>query len=447
MQNQILTKTTPSGIKISFRNHSYELKYPREIWKSYSNKEILINNYVPLATISLPLMLNLKKIHYNTSKPEFQRKFQQLILRDLPSSTQDNKQDAIKLTKKFLEIKYQFEDKRDNDFKQNKIINKLNQSSHKAINPLSLGKDSLLTLAISREIGLNPISIYINDAISPTENKLKLILAKKLKQKHYVVTNTIEKLNDFETWDKPETNFNYSHMITGFCFIALPFIHHFSSKYIILGNEQDMNFSFKSWQGKEAWPAYDQTSKWQQEQDKMIKKLTANKATVTSIIRPLTNIAIVKILHKRYPKIAKYEVSCDCLNVSNEKRWCHECNKCARLFLFMKAFGIDPKSVGLRKMFGKKYKKLYCLFNGREVDRYEKNLESREQQLLAFLLAYRNKARGYLIELFKKKFLREALTREQELRKKYFRIWPAQLPQELKAKVLSIYREELRELI
>jgi len=444
--NFLKTEQTPRGIKIRFRNKNYELKYPENIWKNYPNKEILINNYIPLATLSLPLIINLKTIKYNLPISASHKKCKELFLKDLPGSTHDNKQDVIKLTKQFKNIKYQFQKRK----KIKPITNISKNIRHKAIILLSFGKDSLLSLAVSREVGLNPVTVYINDTISPKENKQKLDLSKKIaeefKLKHYVIQNSIERLVDFETWSKPETNFNYSHMITGFCFIALPFIHHHNSKYIILGNEQDMNFSFKTWQNLKAWPAYDQTTEWQKELNKMMKQLTNNKIEVISIIRPLTNIAIIKILHKRYPEIAKHQFSCDCLNASRKRRWCHECNKCARLFLFMKAFGINARKLGLKNLFDKKHKKLYSLFGGKEVDRYEQNPESIEQQLLAFLLATRRKTKGYLIDYFKKYYLKEALEREDELRKKYFRIWPANIPKEIKSKVNSIYKEELKEL-
>ncbi len=446
MMNFLKTKQTQKGIKIKFKNKNYELKYPQQLWKSYPNKEILVNNYIPLVTLSLPLMADIKSIKYNLPKSIFQQKYKELFLKDLPSSTQDNKQDAIKLTKQFKKIKYTFQ-----KHKRLKLKTKNSKNTnYKAILPLSFGKDSLLTLAVSREIGLNPATIYINDTISPKENKQKLKFGKKLnkefRQKHYIIQNNIEKLIDFDTWNKPETNFNYTHMITGFCLIALPIAHRHNSEYIIIGNEQDMDFSFKTWQGLEAWPAYDQTSVWQQELNKMIKQLTNKRTEVISIIRPLTNIAIIKILHKRYPEIAKYQFSCDCLNTSYNRRWCNECNKCAKLSLFMKAFGINTKKLGLKNLFSKKHKHFYSLFKGREVDRYEQNIESREQQLLAFLLATRQKAKGYLINYFKKHYLKEALTKENELRKKYFRIWPSNIPKEIKSDVLSIYREEFRDL-
>lgn len=447
---KILTKQTEKGIQIFFRNKSYELSYPKKIWCSYPHKKDFINNFVPLVTLSLPLMLRIKKIYYNTARPFFEEKFRQLMLKDLPSSTYDYNQNAVELAKNFLKIKYFFEARDGYKSQANEKTKNKENEEHKAIVSLSFGKDSLLSFALAKEIGLEPISLYINDTVSPSENTLKLKMgrrfAKEFKQTHYVVTNNIERLNDYDEWNTPETSINYVHMVTGFCFIALPFVSYHNLIYIVVGNEQNMNFGFRSKQNKLTYPSYDQTSQWQAEQNKMIKKMTANKTKVISLIRPLTSLAIIKILHSRYPEIAKYEISCDSLDCSNEKRWCHACNKCARLFLFMKAFGINTKSVRLRNMFEKKHKKFFCLFKGKKVDRYDQSTEAREQQLLAFLLATRNDAKGYLIDYFKKHYLKEALEKEEQLRKKYFRLWPAKIPSKLKAKVLSIYKEEFNQL-
>ena len=53
---------------------------------------------------------------------------------------------------------------------------------------------------------------------------------------------------------------------------------------------------------------------------------------------------------------------------------------------------------------------------------YEKSKEAYDQQLLAFYLAYRNKAKGYLIDLFKKKYLKQAKQREDELINKFLKV-------------------------
>jgi len=447
MKSEIISKPVKSGINVRFKNKSYNLIYPKKIWKAYPFKHLLTSNYIPLATISLPLLLNLGKIHYNYPAPIFYERYKELMEKDLPSSTYDyTHQNATKMIKKFLQIKFNFKGKQQKKEIKHKI--KQIKSKHHAIIPLSLGKDSLLTLAVSQEIGLNPASVYINDTVSPKENRLKLVFGKKLskefKLKHYVVTNNIEKINDFDTWKKPETSINYSHMITGFCFLALPFVNFFNSKYIILGNQQDMNFTFKDKEGYLIYPAFDQHKYWTNIQNKMLNAFTEHEVHITSVIQPLTNIAIIKILHKRYPKIAKYQISCDCINTSRDKRWCNKCNKCARLALFMKAFGINTKKLGLRNLFDKKNKHLYALFSGKGVDRYEKSIEAKEQQLLGFLLASRLGERGYLIDFFKKHYLEEAELNEERLRKKYFGIWESTLPKEIKQDVCSIYKEEMQ---
>ena len=434
---------TNTGIKINFDQKDYNLTYPEKIWNSYPNKQVLIDNLAYLSTIVLPLVSKINNINYNTAFPLFKSLFENIIIRTLPGATHDYKQSTTKLIKQFLNIKTTFNDYKIKAPSYNKILDE------KAIIPLSCGKDSLLTLGVTYEIGLKPTLIYINDTISPTENNLKLNhtkqIADKLKLNLIQIKNEIEQLNDFDTWNTEETCVNYSHMITNFCLLSLPLLHYFNSKYIILGNQQDMNFSFTNKEGYNSYSAYDQFNETTKQQNVMIKQFTNNQASVLSVIEPLTNLAITKILYSRYPSLAKYQISCDCLNISDEKRWCHACNKCARLYLFMKAFNFDVKTVGYNKdLFQKKYKNLYSLFNGKEIDAYEQSKEARDQQLLAFYLAYKNNIKGDLINKFKKEYLKEAKNREDELWKKFLTIYPSiTMPNKIKNKVLSIYKEEI----
>jgi hypothetical protein len=184
------------------------------------------------------------------------------------------------------------------------------------------------------------------------------------------------------------------------------------------------------------------------EQDRLVKTMTSGKTSIMSVIEPLTNIAIIRVLHKRYGEFGKYEVSCDCLDASTEKRWCQNCSKCARLSLFMKANNVSVKNIGFkRNLLEKRYKKLYCLFRGKETDVYEKSEEARDEQLLAFYMAYRNDVKGYLIDLFKKTFLEEAKKREDELIKMFFSIYESDsMPEKIKQSVDRIYNEELKNI-
>ena len=119
------------------------------------------------------------------------------------------------------------------------------------------------------------------------------------------------------------------------------------------------------------------------------------------------------------------------------------------MYVMMKAVGADPKNVGMKGgMLDKKHEKLYCLFKGKEVDFYEKNTQMRDEQLLAFYLAYKNGEKGYLMEKFSKKYLKEAQKREKTLRKRFFSIYDSEVvPSDLKSDLYKIYNKELKELV
>lgn len=437
-----------NGLIVDFNNKKFNLSYPEKIWKNYPDdiKDVLVDNLIHLLTINIPLVAGKKELTYNTATPLFKSFFHTLVLNSLPSAVEDYDIKTEEIMKQFLNINYEF-----NDFNV-KIPSYNHKTTDKAIVSLSCGKDSLLSLALCNEIGLNPVGVYINDTISPSENRIKIEFGKRLGKElgieFHLVENNIEKLNDFVYWKRPESCVSYTHMVTGFCFIALPFSHFYKAKHLVVGNEIDMEFRFYNKDGFLTYPSFDQTKIWMKEQDKLIKMMTGGKTGIVSVVEPLTNIAIIRILHKRYEKFGKYEISCDSLDATREKRWCHKCSKCARLSIFMKANGIDIKTAGFKSnLLDKKHEKLYCLFNGKATDCYEKSKEARDQQLLAFYMAWKNGENGYLIDLFKKKFLEEAKSREDELIKKFFSLYESiTIPKNLKKEIFSIYKEELKNI-
>jgi len=434
----LTVKQTNQGFKIN----KYKLSFPKQIWESYPEKEFLIDNLAHLLTINTPLIAKTNNINYNTSLPLLKTFFNQVIINSLPHATDDYDQSTSKFIKQFLNTNYNF---KDNIVKYPKYNEELQE---KAIVSFSAGKDSLLSLATAKELNLAPVGVYNNDTVSPTENKLKLLHMKKLAREQkipiHVNINQLEQLNDFETYNTEETCVGYTHMLTGFLLLALPFVHYHKAKHIIVGNQEDMNFYFMNKEGYRTLPAYDQSREWMRQQNIMLSLIT-KQAKLSSLIQPLTNIAIMKVLFQRYPEFAKYEVSCDCLDASFESRWCHECSKCARLSLFLIANDIDPKIAQLHPLLDKKHKELYCLFNGKEADCYEKSEEARDQQLLAFYLAYKNNHKGYLIDLFKKQFLKEAQSREDQLHNHFFKLHSMRnLPKNIVQPLKSIYNEHLK---
>jgi len=113
--------------------------------------------------------------------------------------------------------------------------------------------------------------------------------------------------------------------------------------------------------------------------------------------------------------------------------------------LFLKALGIDPKLAFFqRNMLTKKNKHLFPLFNKKPKRAYERTKGSRDEQLLAFYLAYRHGIKGDLIDLFKRSHQKEADKRKDELFKTFFCFHPTgNLPPELQKKVHGIYEQEM----
>lgn len=441
--HNIVIKKTARGLAIHYKERQYQLVFPKDKWDAFPSKlkDFFTQEFGFISTATMPLIAEINTVAYNTPKPLFENQVKEIILHQIPGIADDYGLETLETMERFRNIQY--------SFGTESIADAEAIDTDGAVVLLSCGKDSLLTLGFARELDLDVRPIHINDTTTPYENSVSLQTVKKIQKQldiHIdVVTNNIEKLNDFETWDKEPTCLGYSHMITGFCFLALPFLHNTGSM-VLLGNQQNMNFSFQTKQNFIGYPSYDQTTDARHQQEKKLQHLNGN-YRVLSLIEPLTDIAEMKILFSRYPELAKYEFSCNCLYDTNQKRWCHSCNKCARLSLFLLAHGFDLKTVELMPMLSRRFMKYYALFGlNPEVDRYEKSIQARDQQLLGFYLAYRNGTKGDLIDVFKKRFLSEAIAREDELRKTFFKIYKTDLPGNLKTKLHSIIKEELKDL-
>lgn len=440
---QITILENSCGFSVVFNQRKYNLVFPKQHWSVLPTrlKQYYLQEFGFISTVSMPLVSRFERLMYNTPQPLCEDEVKDIILHQIPGVADDYNLDTKRTIDRFNAIQYDFTGQTSTEGEAD--------AHDGGVLLLSCGKDSLLTLGIGRELGIDLTPVHINDTTTPHENKVSLATMKKIEQTTgiavEIVTNHIEKLNDFEEWNTPPSCLGYSHMITGFCFLAVPFLHS-SGSVVLLGNQQNMNFSFHTRDGYVGYPSYDQTTTARHQQQTMLQQLNPN-YRVMSLIEPLTDLAEMKILFSRYPELARYEFSCNCLYGTNEKRWCHECNKCARLSLFMHAHNIDIKKVGLRSMLSRQFMQYYALF-GRSpgVDRYEKSKEARDQQLLAFYMAYKNGVRGHLIDLFKREYLAEAVEREDELRKTFFGVYDTEVPPYLRTPLSSLYSEELRDL-
>lgn len=445
---EIKASLSTSGLKISFRDKVYETSFPDRVWSEYPfhMKEVLFDNLVFAATIHLPLVLNGDEIHYNTSPPIFQPHFFQNMIMDLPSCADVDVNRTSDLLRRYMNLKIQF---KDNTVKFPLYDGEASPDS--SVVSFSFGKDSLLTYAVADELGLNPRIVYIVEPSLKYEEKHKNALARRFFQEFGVklnkVAHTTGLLRDCTHLNIEKTELGWGLQSTEYALLLLPFAHKFKARYILFGNEYSCGAYYFDKEGYVCYPAYDQAHVWTCEIDVMTRLMTNNKVRTMSLIEPLNDIAVMAILNRRYPEVAKYEMSCFTeTEAGRDHRWCQSCPVCSKMYLLLTAVGVDPKSVGFSKdMLTKENKAFFSLFGGRKTSRYALTKLGRDEQLFAFYLAYMRGHDSDLVREFSKAFLKEAKAREDELYKAFFGLHESiTMPPKILNKVISIYREELK---
>lgn len=447
-------KIVENGIRINVGGKNFKIVYPKEFWEKYPFplKKSLSENLAYIFTLHLPLLFGIDTIVYDMEEIPSKNLIFQAFLKSLPATALNKSKKTSQLLKKILQTKYLFNKERNSINKERNSIFSSHSESGKntALLLFSFGKDSLLTYGLCREIGIKTVLFYVKEPLSPLEDYNKEILAKKFfeefGQKIVFIKNELGKLRDYENND----GYGWELNLAQFGLIGLPIAYAKKVDYLFYSNEQSCNLPFLDPEGFLGYPAYDQTVEWMLKLQKIVKMLGMENLKIGSIIEPLHDLLITRILHHRYPEIAKYQMSCgEDLPSMKEHRWCGNCSKCARIFIILLANKINPKNLDFpTNMLQMEFKEKFTIFNGGDnkiSSTYDKIKVGRDEQLLAFYLAYKNGSKGKLIDLFKKLYLREAKKRERELKEKFFRIHPSiTLPNELKGKILKIFKEEIK---
>ena len=437
IQHKILKR----GFSINLLKNS-RLKYPLGIWENLSmeTKQTLTDNLTYLKVSPYAMFLD-KEMHFDFSLPYLKEMGDKGVLADIPKVADEDGVSSGKLIEAFTGKKTKFRDEN---------IKLLDENSEAgSILGLSFGKDSLLSYGVMKEIDVKTNLVFVQDCWD-TESMHKLLLIQKFEQEFGERIELMYDEFDNISCHKEINPTNSegivgSNAMNGYLVMIMPFAFFHKADSVIFGNEQNFNDYFINKEGLKVYPSYEQSSEWMVEQNKALTGFTNGQMKVRSLIEPLYNIAEVKVLFNRYPKIAKYQMSCSLSNTNSKKeRWCYNCPMCAKAYLYLKACGVDPKVANLNlDMFGKGYETFYPLFV--EPKRaYERPKAVRDEQLFAFYLAYKNKCTGYLIDKFKELFLNEAKEREDELYNKFFGVHhPLSIPQSVYHKLKSIFKEEL----
>lgn len=324
-------------------------------------------------------------------------------------------------------------------------INPPKTQSNTFLLPFSFGKDSLLSYAVAKEIGLKPKPVFFVEPTSTHENvnkeKLRLQFQKEFKK---TITPFPVSLGNLR--QKGNLLWGWDMLLTQYTLLLLPYLHFWKPQYFFWSNEQSTNDVEKDKQGYIINTTHEQGVFWTVHLNNLIRQFSSN-TTIASLIEPIHEMAILYILHHRYTNIGKYQLSCfNDHPKSKSQKWCGRCYECARVYIFLLGVGIDPRSVGfVDNMLTSDRKKLYYMFDHKEFTRPLNILfQSWGERLLAFYLASRRGIKGDLITLFESELLPQVRKQKDALFKKYLSIHSTEtIPTELKSKLLTLYRQEL----
>ncbi|MBI4439641.1 hypothetical protein HY638_01605 [Candidatus Woesearchaeota archaeon] len=441
-------RQTQTGYSIAYDGKEYPMSFPKNIWQAFPKgvKDIFTDNMAFMETIEMPVLLSEDTCEYNIPEPFLKSVYFKALLQHIPFSSDVDNKPAAERIKKCLKVSYQFSGPM-------RVPGKNFDTDERAAVLLTFGKDSMLSYALCKEIGLNPVAAAVFEGGLPVENshRKKLIdrFNREFRANVHIIKDSTVPLGDYSHHGLKKTQFGYSNALSAYALVMLPLNSYYRARYTVLGNEQSCSDYYITKDGYRAFPVYDQSSMFTKQCDLITKAMSAGAVSTLSVIEPIHELAVMKILHSRYPKYAKYQMSCfpDDHKGGKSNRWCQHCSKCARMSIFCMALGIDLKNLGITEdMLSRDRAGLFSLFGSAKGDvSFDISGLGRDEQLFSFYLACKNGAKGYLIDRFRQTLLREAKSREDVLHKKFFGVHPSNtIPGKLLPALKSIYREELQ---
>jgi hypothetical protein len=301
------------------------------------------------------------------------------------------------------------------------------------------GKDSLLSFGLLNELGHTVHPVFVNESGRHWYTALNAF--RYFHQRIPLTTRVWTNADRVFNWMLrlfPFIRSNYSTIradeypirlwtVAIFLFSALPLMRKRKIGYLVIGDEYDTTLRVYHKGISHYDGLYDQSRYF----DNAISHYFHKKRwgiNQFSVLRPLSELLIEKILVSRYPELQKNQISCHAAHINEERVYpCGKCEKCRRIVGMLTAIEADPSKCGYSK-----HQIEYCLSKIREKGIHQ---ESAGVQQLHFMLHQKG-----IIQYSKtdKKLLKE----HPEILK--IRLDPErspleEIPQELRKPLLEIY--------
>ena len=431
-----------NGFDIVVDGRSYPIRYPAAIWKSLpkSTKKLLIENITYADTHLLPLLLVKDKIIYKTPYPFFESLLYRNQLFDMTFCEGVDKQETLSYLRKLYNLDIIFES-RDTTIPE---VASSRQESDKvtAVLPFTFGKESLVSTALCKELGIEPVLVYSQEPSQPHEESFKLNIAKNFSRKYSTPFHFIEHAPGLFRYGKAfalpkETELGWGTQTTLLALLSVPFLIYYNAQYIFFGSEHSNN-DFEVVEGWKVFCSYDQTTFWTPQQNMMTRALTGGHCRVNSLLEPLEELTIFYILHNRYKQYAKYQFSCFAMDKLHDgSQWCHNCSKCFKNYLFAVSTGMGSAEAGFKR----------SLLTVESLKKFYLPLKLNEEIDLDFALAIILKNNQDLIPESVRKEIKNKLKSWDFYMKHFFNLKSTyNLPEKYKSKALKIFKHELESL-
>ncbi|MFH0870450.1 MAG: hypothetical protein V1866_05335, partial [archaeon] len=322
---RIQTNINRDGLKIRI-SKNYFVRYPSEqMWSNLSKQtQLSIRDNLMYMKISPYSALMKEQFSLNTRKPALKEFVDKATMKDFPRFAFEDKLPVSMLKNNFRRAKFKFA--KGMPFIPNDDIH----PGEGGVLGFSFGKESLLSYAVMKELGLPVKPTIIEDTWdAEMDHKKALISAfeKEFDEKVNVVVDEFDNACLDPLLCHVKTRGLYGcNAMNGYMMMLLPVAYYFGVNSIVFGNEHNFNEHFVVEEQRTCYPSYEQSTKWMMQQNKMLGIMTQGKMGLVSYVEPLYNFGEMKVLLERYPQYAKYMMSCSHDPYEDrENRWCQGC--------------------------------------------------------------------------------------------------------------------------
>ena len=308
------------------------------------------------------------------------------------------------------------------------------------------GKDSLASYGLLRELGLRPHPVFVNESGRHWFTALNAYRGLRASDPATArVWTNADRLFSWMTRRLPFVRPDFARLrsddypirlwtVAVFLFGALPVLRARGLSRLVVGNEHDTTRRLRFRGIRHYDGLFDQSLDFDRALSRYLRA-RGWAAQCLSLLRPLTDLGIQKLLAGRYPRLLGWQVSCHAARlVGGRALPCGACEKCRRIVALLAAVGTAPARCGYRREQVRG-----CLRVLAERREKALALEPADARALLALL----EARG-LLPAGRGAGRREAGGRLLGVRLEPGRSPPGDIPPEVRGRLLAIYRDQRR---